>query len=105
VRKDVTWGQVYELLENLSLEVLLYLIARTRIRSVKQKIALYLTGLRFRKPVVTGRDLSSWGYPSSPFFRKALRRLFIAQLDGCISNVDEARRFLEEHIVRNGEGD
>lgn len=92
-------SEIYWLLQPLSLEMVLYLMARARARSVKENLMLYVERLREIKPLVRGRELRAWGYPPGPAYGPLLARLFNAQLDGKIRTLEEARAWLEEEDI------
>jgi tRNA nucleotidyltransferase (CCA-adding enzyme) len=105
--KKVNPSFIYRLLEPLSLEAVLFLLARTNLRSVKAKIAQYLVKWRNFRPMVRGKDLKTWGYQDGPLFRKILDFLKAAQLDGLFETREEARLLTEKLFgsPENGTGD
>lgn len=92
-------SEVYRLLSPLSLEMVLYLLARSRARSVKERIVLYLERLRTLRPIVGGADLVAWGFAPGPDIGHLLDSLRDAQLDGKIHDADEARAWLDEKDI------
>ncbi len=95
-------SEIHRLLSPLPLEMVLYLLARAKARSVKEKIMHYLDRLRDTRPVVSGRVLRSWGIAQGPAMGLLLAVLFDAQLDGKIHDVEEARAWLEEKDIVTG---
>lgn len=89
-------SEIYRLLNSLSIEQLVYLMSRTTMMSVRQKIALYFAKLKNTKFIATGDDLTSWNYTPGPYYKKAIQALSDAQLDGIIKNKKEARQYLEK---------
>ncbi|MCL5774533.1 MAG: hypothetical protein M1536_09215 [Firmicutes bacterium] len=94
--KNIKQSDIYRELNPLSMEVLLYLIARTSLLPVKQRVALYLNKLRKIRPLVRGKDLEAWGYTQGPFYKEALEAVWDAQIDGIIKTKDEAKKYLVE---------
>jgi len=92
-------SKITRLLSPLSIEVLLYLVARTRMRVVKQRIARYLGSWRKIKPLVKGRDLEDWGHSPGPCFKELLDFLFDAQMDGRFETRAAARTLAEEWVA------
>ena len=88
-------SQIYRELEILSLEGIIYLLARSRNQELKKRINEYLFKYRNTKFLVRGKDLIGWGYPDGPFYKKALLFLEDAQLDGLFKNMEEAKKLLE----------
>ena len=81
--------------------MLLYLLSRTNLTPVKQKISNYLLKWRNEKPLVRGTHLRQWGYPEGPAMRPMLDRAFEAQLNGEIHSLEEARRYVESHFPKS----
>ena len=94
--KKAAPSAIYRVLEPLSLEAVLFLLARTSLRSVKAKIAQYLVKWRNFRPLIRGKDLKGWGYRDGPLFRKILDTLREAQLDGLFKTRDEAKQLTEK---------
>jgi tRNA nucleotidyltransferase (CCA-adding enzyme) len=91
----VSKSSLHEVLESISMEGLLYIMARTRMQRVRRRIDEYLSELYRYEPLVSGVDLIQWGYEPGPFFREALGEIRRAQLDDVIKTREEARQFLE----------
>jgi tRNA nucleotidyltransferase (CCA-adding enzyme) len=91
-------SEIYRTLDGLSLETLIFIIARTRIRGVGVKIVQYLNHIRYIKPMITGETLKTWGVPPGPAYKEILRILFDAQLDGLIKTEEGAREFFETRL-------
>ncbi|HEY4002292.1 MAG TPA: CBS domain-containing protein [Candidatus Xenobia bacterium] len=85
---------VYRVLKPLSTEAVVYLLARTRLQPVRQKVADYLRQGRTVTPLVTGQDLLRWGYPEGPEMGRLLQAVLGAQIDGEIGTVEEAHLWL-----------
>ena len=92
-------SEVYRLLSPLSLEMVLYLLARSNARSVKERIMLFLDRLRLVTPLVTGDHLKRWGIPPGPQMGRTLTALLEAQIDGCFRDVDGGRAWLAEKDI------
>lgn len=95
-RRHLLPSEIYRLLRPLSLEMVLYLLARSRGWAIKEKITRYLDRLRHIRPVATGAEVVAWGLTPGPAVGRALDILLDAQLDGKIHTLDEARGYLEE---------
>jgi tRNA nucleotidyltransferase (CCA-adding enzyme) len=96
--RDVHKGDIYRALRGLSLETLLFLIARTKLRIIRTRIVYYLTKLRFIKPIVSGNTLINWGLEPGPAFRKILDLLFETQLDGLFTTEEGAKQIYESRL-------
>ncbi|MEF9475867.1 MAG: CBS domain-containing protein [Candidatus Mariimomonas ferrooxydans] len=92
--QDTSWKEkdIYYALQPLSMQAILFTIAKARDKRQKKAISLYLTTLRNIKPALTGKDLKAMGYQPGPLFNKILRAVLDAKLDGKIkSREDEVR--------------
>jgi tRNA nucleotidyltransferase (CCA-adding enzyme) len=96
--RSLKTSEIYRTLDGLSLETLIFIIARTRIRGVGVKIVQYLNHIRYIKPMITGETLKTWGVPPGPAYKEILRILFDAQLDGLIKTEEGAREFFETRL-------
>jgi tRNA nucleotidyltransferase (CCA-adding enzyme) len=92
-------SEIHELLSPLSLEMVLYVLARSKSRAIKENIVLYLERLRLMHPLVSGHHLRAWGIEPGPEMGNLLARLFAAQLDGKFKTRPEARAWLEEKDI------
>jgi tRNA nucleotidyltransferase (CCA-adding enzyme) len=75
-------SQIYQILSPFSLEQLLYAMAKSTVEDVKKKISYYLSTLRKTEILLTGKDLKSLGYRPGPIFKKIMKDLLEAKLDG-----------------------
>jgi len=82
-------SRMVRLLEPISTEGVLFLMARTTEASVKQRIALYLDRLRKVSIEISGRDLAGMGVPQGPLFRTILDGVLEAKLDGKVCSREE----------------
>ncbi len=82
-------------LRPLSMEALLFMMARTGRDEVRKIIADYITTLRFVRPVLTGNDLIAMGLTPGPLFQRILRTLRDARLDRRIHTVEHERHMVE----------
>lgn len=85
----LTNSRIVCLLEELSLEGLLYIMAIARKNHMKKSISLYVTTLRQIQSELTGQDLVNLGYKPGPLFKKILTSLRSARLDGLVCDRDE----------------
>ncbi len=90
-------SEIYWLLNGLSHEALLYLMALTRKQSGKKAVSLYVTHLRHIRPALGGKDLIALGYRPGPQFKKMLDRLLEARLDGEVHSRAEEEAFIRTH--------
>lgn len=91
VKKD---SSLYDLLEDLPVEMLLYLMAKTGKDSTKKAISRYLTKLKYTETALKGKDLLKMGIRQGPVMGEILGSLLKKRLDREISTREE-----EEAIV------
>lgn len=104
-QKEIKKSEIYRLLNSLSTEALIYLMVRSNMRAVKQKIEAYLTLLSNIKFIVTGNDLTKWGYEPGPFYKEALAALEDAQINGIIKTKEEGKEYLQNKDNLDGMDD
>ena len=75
-------SDLFRLLHDLSLEVVLHLMARTVLDDVRRAISTYVTHLRAVTCQVTGEDLKKMGVPPGPLFTRILGEIKAARLNG-----------------------
>lgn len=96
--RKLSTSEHFRTLEGLATETLLFLIARTKMRIVRTRIVQYLTDLRDTEPITTGNHLIEWGLEPGPVFKKILRILFDAQLDGLFTTAEGGKEFFESRV-------
>jgi tRNA nucleotidyltransferase (CCA-adding enzyme) len=87
-------SETYWLLKELDNEGLLYLMTIARKRYIQQAVSLYVTTLRKAAPLVGGDELKAMGYIPGPQFRAIRNHLIELQLDGEVTNHDQALVFI-----------
>jgi tRNA nucleotidyltransferase (CCA-adding enzyme) len=97
-RAHFTNSEIYWLLQELSHEGLLYLMALTKRKSGKKAVSLYVTHLRHAKTEIQGDDLIRMGYSPGPIFKKILTALLDARLDGLVQDRDEEAAFVKKNF-------
>jgi tRNA nucleotidyltransferase (CCA-adding enzyme) len=79
----------------LSVEVLLYQMAKCRNPEVKRCISLYFTKLHGVHTAIRGEDLKQLGLESGPRYRELLDAVLSARLNGSVFSHED-----ELHLVR-----
>ncbi|HCC68832.1 MAG TPA: hypothetical protein DEP99_02990 [Nitrospiraceae bacterium] len=88
--------ETYYTLQPLSLEAILFAMAKAKEKEQKKAISLYLTELRKVKTAITGKDLRQIGYPPGPLYNKIFKEILDARLEGQIKSKEEEIRFVKE---------
>ncbi len=100
-RKILRAGEIYRLLQGMSHEGLLYLMAICRKKSGRQAVSQYVTTLRHVKTHIHGNDLKKMGYKPGPIYQTILNHLLEATLDGLISSRAEETKLVIEKYPLN----
>ena len=85
------------MLEPLSDNGLLYLMAIARKKEIKKAVSLYVSTLRNIQPMLNGEDLKRLGYAPGKEFREMFSALRNARLDSML----ESQKDEEEFILNN----
>ena len=96
--RSLKTSELFRALENLSLETMIFIMARVRMRIVRTRIAKYLNEIRYIKPLITGNDLKKWDISPGPAYKTILRLLFDAQMDEMFSTSEGAKAFYESRL-------
>nr|WP_282580125.1 CBS domain-containing protein [Natroniella sulfidigena] len=91
---------IYTLLSQLTIEDILLVLARES--KLKEKVKLYLEKLQWIDIEVSGEDIIDLGYRPAPSFKKALKKIKKAKLDGQVEDYQEELQLLEEYIEKKG---
>ena len=82
-------SEIHRFLKGLSVEVLLYQMAKNADSEIKRCISLYFTKLHGVHPLIGGEELKTLGVPKGPRFRELLEAVLNAQLDGRVASREE----------------
>lgn len=88
-RSDVQPSQVHKWFSGLSLEVLLYLVARTRSENTRRSLSHYVTHLREVRIEIDGNDLKQVGIAPGPVYQDIFRKVLGAKLNGEIADKED----------------
>ncbi len=89
-------SDIYRLFRDFSVEVLLYLMARTRDEEVKKAISLYFTQLQNVHCLINGNDILKRGVPEGPLVGKLLEKLLEERLNGGVMSREDELCFVEK---------
>jgi len=92
-------SQLVRLLKPLSMEALLFMMARTSREETRRQISEYITKLRHVKPLLRGDDLIALGYPQGPIFHNILEALRAARLDARVVTKEDEIALVRELFV------
>jgi len=89
-------SEVFFFLRGLSVEVLLYHMAKSHSAEIKRLISLYFTKLHGARPQVGGDDLKALGLEQGPRYREILDAVLSAQLNGRVSSREDELQLVRE---------
>jgi tRNA nucleotidyltransferase (CCA-adding enzyme) len=102
-----TASALYRRLHGLRTELILYMMASTRNRSVKKSISIYYNQLKDIQPMTGGQDLLSMWLKPGPVFRQILEAVLDARLNGEVDTHQEelefVRRWIRNHPPRQSD--
>ena len=94
-KPDLTPSGIYSLLQGYSAKAIVAISIASDSPLVRQRIDLFLSKLRYVKPVLTGDDLQRMGVVPGPRIREILNLLRNARLDGEVSSKKDEERLVE----------
>jgi tRNA nucleotidyltransferase (CCA-adding enzyme) len=97
-QKQILRSDIYRWLKELPVEILLYMMSRTRSEEVKRFISLYFTQLRNVRCLITGEDLKALGVPEGPRFREILDAVLDDRLNGLAATREDELRIARERL-------
>ncbi len=95
---DVANSQLYNWLQGMPLELLLYGLARSGMEELRRMVSHYLTHLAEVTSQLTGTELQALGAARGPVIRALKEQLLAARLDGQIASKDEERALAKRLI-------
>jgi tRNA nucleotidyltransferase (CCA-adding enzyme) len=96
-------ADLHEILSPLSLEGLLYLMAKQRKPELKKAVSHFLTHLQDVSLAISGRDIMNLGLPPGPIYSKVLRAVKRAVLNGQTPTREEQLE-LARNVVASVQG-
>ena len=102
LNKRLRPSQIFGLLEPLSYEVILLLVAQTKDAKVKKNIQNFLDKYNTTRLLVSGNELKGLGVSSGPQFKKILDKILDAKIDGRVKNRQDELDFVKR-LVRTSD--
>ena len=91
-------SQIYDILNPLSIEGMLFMMAKVTQEKIKKAISLYLTKLRSVKIEVKGDDLIEMGMSRGSEIGLMLKEIKNARLDGLLKDKNDEIEFIKQRI-------
>jgi len=95
-------SEIYHWFRDLSLEVVMFLMARSGDERVRKWISQFVTQLRKEQVVLNGNDLIALGLKPGKYFNRVFQTLLDARLDGEISSRKEEETLVKEKFLSAG---
>ena len=95
---------LYEILQHVEMEVLLYLMAANKDEALSKYLSQYVTTWRSAKTDIRGKDLVALGIPPGPIYTTILTKVLYAKLDG-IAPDKESQKILALRLGKEAEQD
>jgi len=100
-RAMLTRSEIYHLLKELPVELLLFMMAKTGSEEVKKLISLYFTQLQNVRCFTNGGDLQALGLPAGPRYREILGLLLDARLNNEIQSREDELKLAEQLVKQH----
>jgi tRNA nucleotidyltransferase (CCA-adding enzyme) len=100
-RKESKPSEIYQQLKGLSIELLLLLMAKAH-GVTRQRILLYLSGLRYARLSISGEDLKKAGLTPGPEFTTILNKALMAKLDSCLQTREDELEYVNSYLGFKG---
>lgn len=91
---------IHDLLHNLPVEVILYIMVRSKHPDIKRYISMYFTQLRSVRPLLAGEDLLALGYRPGPLFRRILDSVLEARFLGEVVTREDEEKYVLARFQR-----
>ncbi len=95
-------SEIYRMLDSLSREAMLFIMAKTRSEEVKKVISNYITNHDAFRAFTTGNDLKKLGVPEGPLYKEILETLKDAKIDFNLKTKEAELHFLDAYLVERG---
>ncbi|MFH1239211.1 MAG: CBS domain-containing protein [bacterium] len=99
--KNMPDSAVYRTVHEVPLEILIFVMTKSRNKLIKKRISHYLTKLNKVKIEINGDDLKKLGFKEGPEFKKILDSVLAAKLDRKISSREEELKFVIDYYSKN----
>jgi len=91
---------LYKRLSGFKTELILYMMAATKLESVKKAISHYFTRLRYTNILITGKDLKAMGLESGPIYREIMQAVLDARLNGELKTLNDELTYARKYVSR-----
>jgi tRNA nucleotidyltransferase (CCA-adding enzyme) len=92
-------SSVFKVLEPLSQETMLFIMAKAKSEEIKKAISNFVTYKDVLKPVFTGEDLKKLGIKEGPVYKEILETLKDAKIDLNLKTKEDEESFVKKYII------
>lgn len=89
---------LYKKLYGIKTEIILYMMAVTKHKKVKQSISHFFTKLKYIEPSIRGKDLLKTGIEPGPIYREVLQAVLDAKLNGKLKTQQDELNFVRQYV-------
>ncbi len=89
---------LYKKLYGIKTEIILYMMAVTKHKKVKQSISHFFTKLKYIEPSIRGKDLLKTGIEPGPIYREVLQAVLDAKLNGKLKTQKDELNFVRQYV-------
>ncbi len=97
-KQQISNGKLYKELYGIKTEIILYMMAVTKHKRVKQSISHFFTKLKHIKPSIRGKDLLIKGIKPGPIYREVLQAVLDAKLNGELKTKQDELNFVRRYV-------
>lgn len=90
--------KIYHILKTLNIETLILMMIYSQ-KWQKQAISLFLTKLRFIKPLIKGEDLKKLGVKPGPIYKEIFEKIMNEKLIGNLQSKEEEIEFAKNFVI------
>jgi tRNA nucleotidyltransferase (CCA-adding enzyme) len=95
-------SEIFKILELLSREAKLFIMAKTKSEEVKKAISGYITSRNSYKSFTTGEDLKKLGIQEGPIYKEVLDKLKDAKIDMNLKTKEDEANFVDMLLMEKG---
>lgn len=95
-------SETFKILELLSREAKLFIMAKTKSEEVKKSISGFITSRNSYRSFTTGEDLKKLGIQEGPIYKEVLEKLKDAKIDMNLKTKEEEAHFIDMLLMEKG---
>ena len=96
--QQLTNSTLYKELYGIKTEIILFMMAVTKHKKVKQSVSHFFTKLKYIRPSIRGKDLLKTGIEPGPIYREILQAVLDAKLNGKLKTQQDELNFVRRYV-------